>query len=326
MTAPIAVEHGLDWDVFVEKYWDREPVLIKQPSPEPFTYREAFDAACAASTTSNPGVVLTVDGVVRDLDETILPRPEDGGFRAFADRMRDGHPDVAYSLVISGFHSYSVQQWRREQDFLRPLWERVGQPISGAITTLFHGPYRATPVGVHRDRFATFMYLIEGRKRMRFWREKPWTEDVSSVQHYEHLLDSSFVVEPEIGDLLYWPADYYHVGEGADEHDATSVNIGVPRVEHEIRYDVERLVVDLTTDTLMNIGPTSRIGMPPVQEPLAVPPPAADGAVDEVPAALRGAYEQLVSSVLSQRVHEASQHMWTAGGLEPMPPGADSTS
>lgn len=319
MTAPVAVEYGLDWDVFVERYWDREPVLIKQPDPGPFEAGEAFDAARIASRTNNAGVILTVDGITRTLHEEILPSGHDCGFSAYANRMRSSAPTRTYSLLIAAFHSYSPELWAREEAFLRPLWQRVGLPLTGAITTLFHGPYAATPVGVHRDRFATFMYLIEGRKRMRFWREQPWEGTVSSMQDYEHLLDSSFVVEPEVGDLLYWPADYFHVGEGADSDAATSVNIGLPRTEHQLRFDVERLVVDLTTDSLMNTGPTSRFGMPAISEPLRVPVPSSDGAVSGVPAALTEAYEQLSSNVIEDRVREASALHWESVGLQPVP-------
>lgn len=319
MTAPVAVQHGLDWDVFVERYWDREPVLIKQPDPGPFDASEAFAAARIASSTNNPGVILTVDGITRTLTEDILPGAEDGGFADYAKRMRHDAPARTYSLLIAAFHSYTSGLWSREEAFLRPLWERVGLPLTGAITTLFHGPYAATPVGVHRDRFATFMYLIEGRKQMRFWRTQPWDENVSSMQDYGHLLDTSFVVEPEIGDLLYWPANYYHVGEGADSEAATSVNIGIPRTEHQLRYDVERLVVDLTTDSLMNTGPTSRFGMPPIAEPLYVDAAGRDGMVTGVPAALATAYAQLASSVIDRRVQEASSLHWESAGLQPVP-------
>lgn len=319
MSTSIAIENGLDWDVFVDRYWDRQPVLIRQPDPAPFLAEKAFAAARAASDTENPGVLLTMDGITRTLTEQILPRSQDADFTAYATRMRAYSPTVTYSLLIAGFHSYDRALWQREQDFLRPLWERVGLPLTGAITTLFHGPYAATPVGVHRDRFATFMFLVEGRKQMRFWPRRPWEDDISSMQDYAHLLDSSFVVEPEIGDLLYWPAEYYHVGEGADTNSATSVNIGIPRTEHQVRFDLERLVVDLTTDTLMNTGPTARMGMPPIDEPMSVPMPGPDGRVETVPPALRSAYRQLASSVLDDRVEEASALQWRAGGLQPIP-------
>ncbi|WP_018157455.1 JmjC domain-containing protein [Demetria terragena] len=319
MTVPIAVENGLDWDLFVERYWDREPVLIKQPHPAPFDLDTAFAAAQAASATLNSSILLTVDGVSRTLTKDLLPRADDAGFAEYAARMRRERPELTYSLLVAAFHSYSSALWSQERDFLMPLWDRVGLPLTGAITTLFHGPYAATPVGVHLDRFATFMFLVQGRKRMRFWREQPWTEQVSSMQDYAHLLESSFVVEPDIGDLLYWPANFYHVGEGADADAATSVNIGLPRTEHRLRYDIERLVADLTTDSLMNRGPTSQVGMPAVAEPLHVALPQADGAISGVPTAITAAYEQFAESLRESRVREASDLYWTSAGLQPMP-------
>ncbi|WP_104820261.1 JmjC domain-containing protein [Kitasatospora sp. MMS16-BH015] len=164
--------------------------------------------------------------------------------------------------------------------FFAPLWEPTGLPLSGAITRLFHGNDEHTPVGVHKDRFATFMFALEGRKRMRFWRQRPWTEPVTTVLDYQPYLESSFTAEPEPGDLLYWPCAYHHVGESVGGGSATSVNVGVPREAHRAVYDVDDLLLGRTADAM--VDPDAGLVRPPaVTAPLSVPQPSADGALSE---------------------------------------------
>ena len=184
--------------------------------------------------------------------------------------------------------------------FYSGLWDRVGLPLSGAITTLFHGSYEHSPVGVHRDRFATFMFGLKGRKRMRFWDERPWTEPVSSVLDYERHLGTSFTAEVGPGDLLYWPANYYHVGESATGQPATSVNIGVPRADHHASYDLDD-VLGGTDD-----GASSGVMFAP------------DG---DFPRAWADCLANLRDHLRVDRAGELSLRHRTAGGFRPVPTG-----
>ncbi|MGW2035227.1 JmjC domain-containing protein [Streptomyces sp. NPDC001811] len=117
--------------------------------------------------------------------------------------------------------------------------------LTGAITTLFHGTYEHSPVGFHKDRFATFLFGLRGRKRMRFWPRRPWDEPVSTKTDYARHIAASVPAEVGPGELLYWPADYYHVGGSATAAAATSVNVGIPRDEHHTGYELEDLLADL---------------------------------------------------------------------------------
>lgn len=122
-------------------------------------------------------------------------------------------------------------------------------PVTGGITTLFHGTYEHSPVGVHLDRFTTFLFALRGRKRMRFWRKRPWREDVSTILDYQPYLASSFVAEVEPGDIPYWPSTYYHVSESAGSGVASSVNVGIPITEHRAVYSVDDLLRGLLDET-----------------------------------------------------------------------------
>ncbi|WP_327069768.1 JmjC domain-containing protein [Kitasatospora sp. NBC_01302] len=332
-TAPVSdlaiVQGPLDWDEFTARYWDRRPVLIKALHPAPFELREVFAAAALAARPPGsylmpPNAQFAVGRFQQSEPANWFPRAEDGTFDGYRQRL-DAElaafsKERRYALVVHAFHAFHAGQWERERAFFEPLWERTGLPLSGAITTLFHGSYEHTPVGVHKDRFATFLFALEGRKRMRFWRERPWTEPVTTVLDYRPHLAASFTAEPEPGDLLYWPADYYHVGESLDATAATSVNVGVPREAHRAVYDVDDLLLGKAPDAMVDPD-AGLVRLPAATAPLSVPEPPTDGALPEaLEQTLRVFQEYGDPDRMRDRVASVSLRNWSASGLCPAPP------
>lgn len=336
MAAPdLHIRESLDWAAFVRDDWDRRPVLFKGVAHgRPFALDEVFRSALAATARSRrrlpgePDNSLVTLGRLQQLDPTPwMPRREDESMAGYRQRMLETLGERRYALVISAFHSYRFALWRSEREFFAPLWRHAGLPITGAITTLFHGNYESTPVGVHRDRFATFMIPVEGRKRMRFWTARPWAEAVSTLPDYRGHLAGSFVVEAEPGDVLYWPADYYHVGESIGGGVTTSVNLGVPRTEHRPVYELEDLLVDIgQADAL--IDPSAQLLRALMRDDVPVnarDAADADGVLaDELPLALAQAWRltaQLTDPrALAARIGALSLQRLSAGGFEPVPP------
>ncbi|MET9662310.1 cupin domain-containing protein [Streptomyces sp. NPDC006510] len=331
MTEPLTVVHtGFDWPAFTEQHWDRGPVLFRSIAPVPFAEAEVFAAATAAcrpgadpAAEPPPTVSLTVERVQRARPGPLLPGRADRSFDHYQERLSAELAGRRYALVISGFHAYDFALWAREREFYAGLWARVGLPLTGAITTLFHGTYEHSPVGVHKDRFATFMFGLKGRKRMRFWPERPWNEPVSTVLDYGRYRDGSFEAEVGPGDLLYWPSGYYHVGEGVGAEPATSVNVGVPREEHRAGYELEDLLADLDPAAL-----TGRPGRDSRLEPIGTPSIFAhigpDGLLSPVlpDGLLRSArtFGQFGDPrLIGDRVTTVSLRRRTAGGFEPVP-------
>lgn len=322
------VETDFDWKHFAGNYWNRRPVLYKAVAEPPFDVGEVFAAtanACAPvpSGTMPSGVQLTVEREQQRVPGGLLPAAFDRDFDGYQDRVTAALDGRRYALTINAFHSHEWRLWHRERRFYRRLWDHVGIPSTSAITTMFHGTYEHSPVGVHKDRFATFMFGLKGDKRMRFWSRKPWTDDVSSVVDYAEYLPSSFVVEVEPGDLLYWPSTYFHVGESGGGAPATSVNVGVPHDEHRAVYDTQKFFVDLDRDVFTNVTPISA-ALPTVPVELEATGPDADGLLpDAVPEPLRYAAEVLRQSLddqrLDERIARASLTCVSAEGLEPPP-------
>lgn len=336
MTAePVAVMDTLDWDLFLERYWDRQAVLITDVPEPPFEADEIFQAAVAGSRPPSPGVMPpnVQFSIGRDLQiepGPWLPKQPDGSLVGYDKRLAEQLDGRRYNLTLHVLHAFHRPQWRRERDFYAALWERIGLPLTGAITTLFHGNYEHSPVGVHLDRFSTFMYALSGRKRMRFWTDRPWSYPVTSMLDYEPYLDSSFTAEVEPGQLLYWPSTYYHVGESdLSEQAATSVNIGVPRSGHRARFDLENLLFDTTPESMMPGSPESAQlvdGARAAADPggLLMPPDRAGAELDDrLPPAVEYTVECFGEVATRERVADRvavlSLRRWTAGGLEPAP-------
>lgn len=329
----LAIMDSLDWDLFVERYWDRRPVLITRLDSAPFEASEVFQAAILgtarlpASRVMPPNVQFTIGRGQQVEPGPWLPEQSDESIAGYASRMAEQLGGRRYALIVQVLHAFHPPQWKRECTFYSALWERIGLPSTGAITTLFHGSYEHSPVGVHRDRFATFMHALSGRKRMRFWAGQPWSEPVSTVLDYKPYLESSFTVDVEPGQLLYWPHRYYHVGESDlsnPDHPATSVNVGVRREGHLAEYDLRDLLYELTPETLANTEDKPAARPPDTAGLLAPPDRAATDLDGQLPSGLTFALETFRRGFEEKHVRHRSAvralRSWTGGGFQPAPP------
>jgi hypothetical protein len=145
-----------------------------------------------------------------------MPRSRDAGLQGYLARVRAeaGQTDVA--LFASNFQvELGWVVFRRFCQFLEGLYQFTGLPALQVEADLFLGNYRRTTLGVHRDSAHVFCLAVEGRKRVRVWP----AEAVSSIsprtgpRSYAHLLKNSLVLEGGSGDILYWPASYWHIAE-----------------------------------------------------------------------------------------------------------------
>jgi len=271
-----------------------------------------------------PNTQFTVERYQHTEPSGYLPELSDGSFDDYQQRVTDRLGGRRYALVVHGFHGFSYPQWTRQCAFYANLWERVGLPSGSAITTMFHGTYEHSPVGVHKDRFATFMFGLKGRKRMRFWPRRPWSEPVTTILDYEPYLAESFAIEVAAGDLLYWPSSYFHVGESAGDEPATSVNVGVPREGHRAAHDLDDLLVDIEPSMVIDPSLSATL-LAGARAPLSTMEQSVDGWLPaSPPPALMEAVAILQDRTSGHRltdlITERSLRYWTAGGFRPVPP------
>jgi hypothetical protein len=323
-----------DWDTFVRRYWNRRPVLFKGTGASPFAPAEVFDAAAGATrrylersyaASGRPDITFTVDRLRQHVLAPWLPRDSDGSLDAYDARLAARLGGRRYALIIASLHASGFGLWSQERAFFSELWKRVGLPLTGGITTLFHGTYEHSPVGVHLDRFTTFLFGLRGRKRMRFWSKRPWREDATTILEYQPYLKDSFVAEVEPGDILYWPSTYYHVGEPAGDAAATSVNVGIPRTEHRIVYSVDDLLRGMIDEASLSEEEWGQTRLARVDAPPLVRHALTQGG--RLPTALPRALVEAVGAFRDvSRPQQARRHLqrtWlkrlTAGGFEPVP-------
>jgi hypothetical protein len=332
--ARIAVEEHLDWTRFARLYWERRPVLFRGTSVSPFELDDTFRAAAEAgrihlrrsySGGARPNIQFTVERLQQVFLRQWLPLPADGSLAGYGDRLARRLGPRSYALIISGFHSFWFPLWSRERAFFAGLWREIGIPLTGAITTLFHGNYEHTPSGVHRDRFTTFLFALRGRKRMRFWPTRPWSQPVSTLVDYRPYLGQSVAVDVEPGDLLYWPSSYYHVGESVGGDVATSVNVGVPCTEHRTVYYLDDLLVGTIDETDLSDQERRLSRLPRVNgTPLVPGVLAADGRLS---AELPDPFQRAVRAFRNLSKPGETEHhiraVWlkraSAAGFEPVP-------
>ena len=132
-----------------------------------------------------------------------------------------------YVLVASGLQ-VNFELWTALSRFLRGLFAITGIPPYTVEADSFLGNYHSTVFGIHRDKVGVLMSVVEGYKRMRFWLPDELTPaDATRRRHrYGSLLPRALTIEARPGDLVYWPANFWHVAEPAGPSLSLHVGLG----------------------------------------------------------------------------------------------------
>ena len=217
------------WDDFIARCWRREPTVLKQPFADPLpSASAAFDALVAASDqfrerSDFPKMRINVDGgfLMVDMDER-LPTAADGDFDRYAERLRSWLAGRPFLITLNDYQSWDPEFWVGARRFLRALYDRAGLPAGPMLANLWMGLYEYTPFGIHTDHAETFLYLVHGVKRMLVWPHEvfagrrvyhtPGGDHLGTTDYRRHL-DTATILEAEPGDLIYWPASYWHMAE-----------------------------------------------------------------------------------------------------------------
>jgi 50S ribosomal protein L16 3-hydroxylase len=134
---------SFDWDTFVDRFWDRKPVLYKGTDGVLFAEAEVFETAVLGSRPPHPlapyrGICSSSCGGGRQQTrpDDHLPELSDRSFDGYERRMADRLHGQRYALVVHRFHAFSHPLWTRAQRFYAGLWERVGRPTHTAGSML----------------------------------------------------------------------------------------------------------------------------------------------------------------------------------------------
>jgi 50S ribosomal protein L16 3-hydroxylase len=238
------------------RFWERH--LRAHPLSRPSVARDVFPAPFTTPEEVFQGIVLAAEDaragrphelrlyvgdpkmVYRQNDESLgkaywelLPRAEDGSLGAYGERLRARHGYTCFALMLNNCQTVMPGLWFRLRDFYSGLFEHTGFIRGGTDCNLFAGNYRATPFGAHLDDQDVFTVIVEGRKKVLAWAPKVFRQMQARLgadsHDYAGHRERATVLEGTVGDLLYWPREYGHVAEAAEEGLVTTLSLGVNR-------------------------------------------------------------------------------------------------
>jgi 50S ribosomal protein L16 3-hydroxylase len=231
-------EHTLPpkfWARFVKRYWERRPLVIKQPFTTQFINSEEAFAALVESSeeyraggNGNLNVYVEYALLIAEVWKH-LPVSDDGSIAGYAERVTQQFRGQRFGLVAGDFQVHSVQLWLRLRAFLGGLYEVIGIPSAQTNSAVFLGTYEKTPLGLHEADASNFIFVIEGRKRLRVWPSKTLRRQgvLNHSLDYGSFIDDSIALEGEPGDVIYWPSNYWHIGESVDGGLAVSLSVAI---------------------------------------------------------------------------------------------------
>jgi hypothetical protein len=198
------------------------PILARQALTAPLlTPAEVFEVFLRASEAFRAGDQGTPISfyighamAVADVGQ-FLPSRRDGsidGYTSRIERLLDG---PRFALILQHAQAFHEPLWRRLRHILRQIGESSDLSGRGAKASLFLGNYANTPFGLHRGNSNVYKFIIAGRKRIRLWPDA----SIQAQGAVQHTLDVARFGEPEHsieggpGDLIYWPSEFWHIGE-----------------------------------------------------------------------------------------------------------------
>ncbi|MBX9768742.1 MAG: cupin domain-containing protein [Bdellovibrionales bacterium] len=224
------------WDFFHQKYWNQHPCVIKNVFPQGtlISTREVMASLHQArldlenqENSSPHGIQFFVDLRATALNRAAaewLPETLDVSLEEYTRSVSERVDHKDFGFFLNDFQSINLAAWKRARKFFTPLIERVGLPAGKSELNLFFSKYTKTPFGVHKDDADVFIIVLHGKKRLRVWPFQRFfhlLKKMVSPKHpqnlylfdYTHELDGSLLLEAEAGDIIFWPASWWHIGE-----------------------------------------------------------------------------------------------------------------
>ena len=235
----------LDREAFLARYWQREPLLIREAIP---AFKPPLDAAELAGLALEAGVESRLIEY-RDQEWLLQHGP-------FTEA--DFNRDAPWTLLVQAVDHYvdEVAGLRRLVDFL-PQWLMDDVMVSYAVD--------GGSVGPHYDNYDVFLLQGEGR---RHWRVGQACDSRSALLPHRELrilrdfdCQQEFLLEP--GDMLYLPPGQAHWGIAQGECTTFSIGLRAPRINDLLSRWADQMLEGLAPDLFYRdrqIEPVSRAG------------------------------------------------------------------
>lgn len=206
------------WQSFLVRYWEKEPVVLKDAIPAPLASPEEIFAlilsAFEAHGKESHSHIRFYAGrrcVCSGFEH--FTTKEDTSLESYGRRLAKLTKEEGFGLVINSAQIYHAGIWTRARSFLRGLYQLIGIPVHVPEVVLFFGHYKSTPFGVHNDNEGVFSFTIQGEKKIRVWPPGAYRGRLNAAE-YQDALEGSIALGGSVNDVLYWPGSHDHVGEG----------------------------------------------------------------------------------------------------------------
>lgn len=201
---------------FMEEYWQKKPLLIRQAFADfktPITADELAGLACEEDVDSR--IVMEKDG----------EHPWFPIFGPMSDEIYGSMPETHWTLVVNDMEKYLPElAWIVDRFRFIPEWRLDDLMISYAAD--------AGSVGPHVDLYDVFLLQGEGRRRWQI-STQPVTED-NQIEETPLRIQKDFTAEEEWivdpGDMIYLPPGVSHHGVSLGE--SLSYSIGFRATSH----------------------------------------------------------------------------------------------
>jgi hypothetical protein len=226
------------WDALMTDHFRKTPLLLRDALSAPLlderellaTYQRAADP-----TKDNKNVIFygaAEDGRFSNVAGVkaiqFLPRQSDSSFQVYQGRLRAAGVASFSAHLRYCMMEYSDASFRTARALLSPVFSRTGYPPGSWNLDCYAGRYRETVFGVHRDGEDQFYMTPIGQKRLLLWSPQEWTS-VPDYNQYRYCWQNHPVPPRvyEVGprDVLYWPAEWYHIGESPSFALSVQVNM-----------------------------------------------------------------------------------------------------
>jgi len=231
-------------DAIAKEHWGTKPGVWSQPASVPYaTEGDVLDALRNLGVQLEEGDTVIVPRVYANakpvgfrLDEHL---PKDGeAYRAYEDRLRAWAGGRELGMVVSDVQSLGGALWWSALAVARAIYTSRGMTPGGAHSEIFFGNYKSSFFRVHKDSLETVTFVIRGRKRFLVWPYEVFADrpevmaggetaqiNLDPDLDYEEFRDRASVLEGGPGDVLFWPASYWHVAEGVDDDFVTTITV-----------------------------------------------------------------------------------------------------
>ncbi len=227
-----------DWPTFVSEYWRRRPAILRIPQATALTRSDyVFDVLLAAADAYRDGRLQDPNDIRLLLDEGTVnpgyaaeyyPDHDDTDLADYIRRV-SAASRTGFSLVVNSVQQYSFELWCRARDFLSRLYADAGA-LPGGVSDchIIAGRYQEAPTRVHKDTADVFTCVLTGEKQMWVWPYDAFacSQDARFTQvnldvDYRLSTGRGDCLHGGPGDILYWPATYWHCAESDGRPHAT---------------------------------------------------------------------------------------------------------